>query len=1588
MSNMKSSNFRKRPKLQRSISTLKNQFGWRQPIRPFLSSTFVDFQEERDHLVKKIFPQLDKLCRSRGSYYAPVDLRWGINDEQTSSGNVIRLCLDYINQCTPYFICILGDRYGSHRPTDAPLLPKDYSDLPEDAHWLDKNFLVAANNGYSWILRESHQHCSVTELEIIQAAFLNDNTHCHFYIRESAHIDSLFTDLPEEEREEKLKMYFSESDYAELKMRDLKQRIANKGLPVKFFKTPQELGQHVLQDWTDIIDTMYPEIGDIVAGMGGEQFQEWMAHEAFAETRRRVFVTTPEIQSLYSKLDDFARSALEYPSTQSVGRSAHQNSSTQSVSNGGSTMHNQLRQLKESCQKSVFVLTGERGSGKSSVVSNWLKEFQDTTTDIKVMSHYVGSSAISTDITSFLRRVTYELRDEYIGEAKDTASSSSTRGVSDFHHVSEAFSAAIGLGPCILLIDGADELSTTYGMGAQQIKEMTWLPTVIPHQCKIIVTTVRSDLTYHGLSQRSDVIIHSLPSITNPDIKQSIVEEHLAVYFKTLDKEQVKDIVQSKLSEKPVFLSVLANELRVFGSRRNLNKQLQLYLEASNIRDLWRLIIERWIKDYGWTTDHVTSSITASVTGSTRGSTVSHAQPIALIGWVADALRLIAVSRQGLTESELLELLEMIGYSGTAQVSSIDWAMFRTATLDALIERPGGLLTFFHQHLREAVEHTLLGIVGNMSRPTSNPNLPQQWERTKQQYHNYVGRYFMQQEHSPRRTEELPWQLQLGGEFAALSKVLTECRIFTSLCAEEHSRLDLQYYWKTLQEMGFEPAVLYKEMIERAGEEKSEEAVFGEEGETLVKIQLPSDDASNHGDTAIQSKDELDIEKPDLTTQLSVIEEVNSAENTNTPATPADSEKDMDEEIQAVTDDIEHMSVDSMNCGAFSDVGTDDQQLDIIKEIQEDRVKFEDLYLTSTTPGSLIESQQRDEEPLSKDELATLARYAGQFLSELSQFDAAGELLFMAYNYIKEKQPLESNEMVLMFKIEESLAEWHLYQLKTREAEKFYKKALATLTDIPEEECMVDYGKHMESQGRLLNRLGHLKVHDGKLKEAQEFLEEAKECMRAARSTAGRATVYYNLGVYWNKKRNYEKAEKYYRQALTLRESWYGASHPLVAEVLDDLACLLSNHRNEKGLNRAEAEPMFRRALQIRETTLGKNHLLVATTLFHLGRLLKEDGSRQNKKEAVQLLKRSLDMRSTLLGPSHRITKAVMFSLKEVENQLRNCEYDYAPVKQPDKRTTKLPYSSMSWHDQELETLEKRTKSRNSDRSYSPTKSFSSGSSSRMSYRDVDSEVGSSSYKSTGYQNADRTYGASQITLDSEDNSMANRNGSATSIAGKSSSGDSRPLSAKAPSVASSLHHSVSIRFKDDSQSKRATSATSRTSSAFSIPNGRSGMWSSYSRPVSAMDDNSVHRHKCYIPGKFTLDPTNAKDVHGPHSPIRTLLGDPLCPRPRSALVHSAAWYHVPGRYSTPDKLYPSKRSQIRPFKRIPTGAYIQKQSRSRKSQLISPDVKKLTSTENETQDVINGGGIMKSNTTDKSTDKLLASPSKITFKDDIEVKD
>src|SRR3990167_9686972 len=145
---------------------------WRN-VRVFVSSTFLDMHGERDVLVKYVFPEIKAYCKSKRINFFNVDLRWGVTEGEDYTS--IDVCLTEVDKCRPFFIGLLGDRYG----------------------WVPDAYHVSEDPQLSW-LKEYPTGRSITELEIHFGALQhNVGVGSAIYIRDSAFSHS----VPEEYRQ-------------------------------------------------------------------------------------------------------------------------------------------------------------------------------------------------------------------------------------------------------------------------------------------------------------------------------------------------------------------------------------------------------------------------------------------------------------------------------------------------------------------------------------------------------------------------------------------------------------------------------------------------------------------------------------------------------------------------------------------------------------------------------------------------------------------------------------------------------------------------------------------------------------------------------------------------------------------------------------------------------------------------------------------------------------------------------------------------------------------------------------------------------------------------------------------------------------------------------------------------------------------------------------------------------------------------------------------------------------------------------------------------------------------------------------------
>ena len=139
-------------------------------FRVFLSSTFGDFQSERESL-RGVWNRLEQYCAAHGASFHLVDLRWGISPSLAHNHNTIQICLDEVRRCQklspkPNFIMLIGDRYG-WRPPSATLPDNDFTLIREALSPDDATFFL------SWYRRDNNEVPPVWRLKPREGEFLD-----------------------------------------------------------------------------------------------------------------------------------------------------------------------------------------------------------------------------------------------------------------------------------------------------------------------------------------------------------------------------------------------------------------------------------------------------------------------------------------------------------------------------------------------------------------------------------------------------------------------------------------------------------------------------------------------------------------------------------------------------------------------------------------------------------------------------------------------------------------------------------------------------------------------------------------------------------------------------------------------------------------------------------------------------------------------------------------------------------------------------------------------------------------------------------------------------------------------------------------------------------------------------------------------------------------------------------------------------------------------------------------------------------------------------------------------------------------------
>jgi len=512
---------------------------WR-TVRVFISSTFRDMHAERDHLVKVVFPALRERLEKYRIYLIDIDLRWGVTREQAENDQSLDLCLREIDECRPFFIGILGERYG----------------------WVPKRYPSDALKKFGWI--QHHTGKSVTELEIVHGVLQDPKMRgrAFFYFRDPVAVSG----VPEAVRRD----VYAETDSESIrKLDDLKRQVRFSGYPVmenyparwdaEAYDRPsrskgrlvglEEFGEQVREQLWDAIkaehnlpDAPAPEpAADALA-------EEQDYHERFMDSRLRVYV-------------------------------------------GREQVNNALLAFAEGNDTVLCLVTGPSGSGKSAALARFVRDYQDKQPQTLILPHFVGASPRSTSLRDMLRRFcqVFKIRFGFAEEVPEEAAK-----------LSVAFREFISKIPAdarvLLVIDALNQLDET-----DRAQELYWIPTELPPQVRVIVSCItdadKTEPVLEAFQSRKHCLVE-IAALSDAE-QRLIIRQVPSLSAKALDDDQVRLLLTNPATANPLFLLVALEELRGFAPYERLNERIAAFPhEGDTVTAIFTQVIERLAEEF------------------------------------------------------------------------------------------------------------------------------------------------------------------------------------------------------------------------------------------------------------------------------------------------------------------------------------------------------------------------------------------------------------------------------------------------------------------------------------------------------------------------------------------------------------------------------------------------------------------------------------------------------------------------------------------------------------------------------------------------------------------------------------------------------------------------------------------------------------------------------------------------------------------------------------------------------------------------------------------------------------------------------
>lgn len=494
----------------------------------FVSSTFSDMHAERDYL-KFVFDKLEEELKKYKVHLNVVDLRWSVDttnieEESEREKKVLAVCKEEIDRCNPFFIAILGDRYGWQ---------------PNQNQMQDSTKVLASIDGYSDKVNEK----SLTHLEIEYGIL----QHSPLLSGSIVCFRKLKGEKPDQDHKNKYTDFGRKSDL----LNSLKKEL------ISYYKSNNEIlensnvifnyeltwnkNQNPNQEAKESFDGL-EEWGDKVkqAIRSCEKYKDFInpidelnwvldeqnIFETFIEnhTREFNFIENGAIKNtgLFSGREDISKDLLSFAS-------------------------------ENNSNKRILFLTGKSGIGKSAILANLYKNLI-TLTNVLILGHSSNLSHRSQQLNLLLQKWIHRLikQKENISPAeKDILSKIEDQQLNfsdnfkEFCFLKENFNELIRFHSpskkIIILIDTID-----YMENSEIVNRFSWIDHDVLEMVKIICTSVERTRFKLELYHKKDIIDEK----EVPDLNKNEVIQIIESLCKLNHKEDLRSSTIKKILEK------------------------------------------------------------------------------------------------------------------------------------------------------------------------------------------------------------------------------------------------------------------------------------------------------------------------------------------------------------------------------------------------------------------------------------------------------------------------------------------------------------------------------------------------------------------------------------------------------------------------------------------------------------------------------------------------------------------------------------------------------------------------------------------------------------------------------------------------------------------------------------------------------------------------------------------------------------------------------------------------------------------------------------------------------------------------------